>query len=100
MTRETFLQAWHALGARRLRTSLTLLGIIIASGSLVLLVALMRGGQAALQHAAQDATESDLIEAHAAEAPAEGAPADQPAAEDSQPEQAPEPAPTQSGGDS
>ncbi|MEY2935962.1 MAG: hypothetical protein RL033_6711 [Pseudomonadota bacterium] len=69
MMGETFGQAYRALRARRMRTLLTLLGIIIASGSLVLLAALLRGGEAALQRAAQDAIEGDLVEVRGAPPP-------------------------------
>jgi putative ABC transport system permease protein len=71
MRGESLRHALHSLRAQQVRTLLTLLGIMLASGSLVLLVALMRGGEAALQRAAQDATESDLVEVRRADPPPE-----------------------------
>ncbi len=62
-------QVARTLLAQRTRTLLTLLGIVIASGSLVLLVALIEGGERALLRASQEAVESDLLEVRASPPP-------------------------------
>jgi len=53
--------ALRQLSRQRLRSTLALLGIFLGTGSFVLLVGLLRGGQAALQYAAQEASEGDLV---------------------------------------
>jgi putative ABC transport system permease protein len=44
-----------------MRTALTLLGLVIGTGSIVLLASLLHGGREALLQANQDATDADLI---------------------------------------
>ncbi|WP_437681753.1 ABC transporter permease [Sorangium sp. So ce131] len=51
----------------RARALLTLLGIVIGTGSIVLLASLLRGGEAALVRASQDVVDADLIEVRRAE---------------------------------
>lgn len=46
----------------RVRAALTLLGIVIGTGSIVLLASLLRGGEEALVRANQQAIEADLIQ--------------------------------------
>ncbi len=53
----------------RMRAALTLLGIIIGSGSIVLLAGLLAGGETALMSANQDAYDADLIKVETADAP-------------------------------
>lgn len=48
--------------AHRSRTALTLLGVIIGTGSIVLLASLLKGGEEALLRANQGATDSDLVQ--------------------------------------
>lgn len=48
--------------AHKSRTLLTLLGIVIGSGSIVLLAGLLRAGEEALVNAGQQAVESDLVQ--------------------------------------
>lgn len=55
------LRSLSALFGRPGRTLLTLLGIVIGSGAIVLVSALVAGGQAALLHANQGVTDSDLV---------------------------------------
>jgi putative ABC transport system permease protein len=52
----------HTFAMNRLRAALTLLGIMIGSGSIVLLAGLLHGGEEALISTAQQATEADLIQ--------------------------------------
>jgi putative ABC transport system permease protein len=63
------LRAARALYAERLRTLLTLLGIVMGTSSLVLLVALLDGGRDALLAADQEANESDLVVVRAVDSP-------------------------------
>lgn len=42
-------EAWQALGANRLRTALTMLGMIIGVGAVVLMLAVGQGAQATVQ---------------------------------------------------
>ena len=51
----------HVFSANRGRTLLTLLGIMIGSGTIVLLAGLLRGGEEALIETNQRANESDLV---------------------------------------
>ncbi|AUX42326.1 hypothetical protein SOCE26_037560 [Sorangium cellulosum] len=51
----------------RTRALLTLLGIVIGTGSIVLLASLLRGGEDALVRASQDVVDTDLIEVRRAE---------------------------------
>src|SRR5262245_35224436 len=53
--------ALRSLAAHRARALLTLLGIVIGAGSIVLLASLLAGGKAVLMSSSQDATESDLV---------------------------------------
>jgi putative ABC transport system permease protein len=61
--------ALRQLSRQRLRSGLALLGIFLGTGSFVLLVGLLRGGQAALQYAAQEASEGDLVVVRKDDAP-------------------------------
>jgi len=42
-------EAWHAMGANRLRTALTMLGMVIGVGSVVLMMAIGQGAQYAVE---------------------------------------------------
>jgi putative ABC transport system permease protein len=57
------LRALSVLWSERLRTALTLLGIVVGSGAIVLVAGLVAGAEAALVKTAQSATGSDLVEA-------------------------------------
>ncbi len=59
----------HTFVANRLRVALTLLGVMIGSGAMVLLAGLLVAGEEALLRMAQNANESDMIELHGADAP-------------------------------
>ena len=59
----------HTFEQNRLRVALTLLGIIIGVGSIVLLAGLLRAGQEALVTTSQDATEADLVQIRGEVAP-------------------------------
>ncbi|WP_437308495.1 ABC transporter permease [Sorangium sp. So ce388] len=61
------LHSTRAVVADRTRAALTLLGIIIGTGSIVLLASLLAGGEEALLRASQQAVEADLIQIHPAE---------------------------------
>jgi putative ABC transport system permease protein len=58
-----------ALWSRPGRMLLTLLGIVIGAGAIVLVAALVAGGQAALLHANQGVTDSDLVLVRESSAP-------------------------------
>jgi putative ABC transport system permease protein len=60
---------WHGFVANRLRFFLTLLGVMIGCGSLVLLSGLLEGAREALLMASQQAAEDDLIEVRASMTP-------------------------------
>ncbi len=51
----------HTFSSNRVRSALTLLGIMIGSGSIVLLAGLMKGGQEALLLTEQAASEQDIV---------------------------------------
>src|SRR5262249_51787282 len=53
----------HTFASNRARLALTLLGIMIGSGSIVLLAGLLRGGREALAMTAQRAGDADIIQA-------------------------------------
>ncbi len=55
--------------AHRLRAALTVLGIVIGTGSIVLLASLLHGGEVFLVHASQEASDDDVIQAHVDEPP-------------------------------
>lgn len=55
--------------AHRVRAALTLLGIVIGTGSIVLLASLVHGGESYLVHANQEAEDGDVVEAHSDEPP-------------------------------
>ncbi len=59
----------HAFVTNRVRTLLTLTGIVIGSGSIVMLASLLRGGEEALVNSSQQANESDMIEVYSTRAP-------------------------------
>jgi putative ABC transport system permease protein len=61
--------ARNTFSQNRLRVMLTLLGIIIGVGSIVLLASLLRAGQEALMTTSQGATEADLIKVREEGAP-------------------------------
>ncbi|MDI3288319.1 ABC transporter permease [Polyangium sp. 15x6] len=63
------LRALGAVFAARTRAALTLLGIVIGTGSIVLLASLLHAGEAALLHASQEAVDGNLIEVGSAEVP-------------------------------
>lgn len=64
------LRALRALLREPLRTALTLLGIIIGSGAIVLVVGLVAGAETAIVAANQSITGSDLVEVRKKELPA------------------------------
>ncbi|MFO0675108.1 MAG: ABC transporter permease [Polyangiaceae bacterium] len=51
------------------RTFLTMLGLVIGAGSIVLLASLLTGGQDALARASQDVTDADLVEVYRRDPP-------------------------------
>jgi putative ABC transport system permease protein len=59
----------HAFATNRLRALLTLTGIVIGAGSIVMLASLMHGGEDALVRSSQQANESDMIEIYQSRAP-------------------------------
>ncbi|WP_437678341.1 ABC transporter permease [Sorangium sp. So ce131] len=61
------LHSARAVVADRTRAALTLLGVVIGTGSIVLLASLLAGGEEALLRASQQAVEADLIQVHPAE---------------------------------
>jgi putative ABC transport system permease protein len=71
--RDQFRAARHTFAANRGRTGLTLLGIMIGAGSIVLLASLLRGGEEALVKTEQHASDSDIIQVDADEAPVKAA---------------------------
>ena len=48
MLRAMLGEAWHAMGSNRMRTSLTMLGMVIGVGSVVLMMAIGQGAQYAV----------------------------------------------------
>ena len=67
MRLDDLLHSARAVVADRTRAALTLLGIIIGTGSIVLLASLLAGGEEALLRAGQQAVEADLIQVYPAE---------------------------------
>ncbi|HMI84049.1 MAG TPA: ABC transporter permease [Polyangiaceae bacterium] len=63
------LRALRALTGQRLRTLLTLLGIMIGSGAIVLVAGLVHGAEVALVAANQSVTGSDLVQIRAKDLP-------------------------------
>lgn len=63
----------HTFDANRGRTALTLVGIMIGAGSIVLLASLLSGGQEALLNADQGAADTDIVQVDSDEAPAKQA---------------------------
>src|SRR4051812_28443276 len=59
----------HTFVTSRLRVALTLIGIMIGAGAMVLLAGLLVAGKEALVRLAQGANESDLITVHTSDAP-------------------------------
>jgi putative ABC transport system permease protein len=59
----------HTFKTSKLRVGLTLLGIMIGSGAMVLLAGLLVAGEEALVRLSQGANESDMITLHNADAP-------------------------------
>ncbi len=59
----------HTFASNRARAALTLLGIMIGAGSIVLLAGLLRGGEEALVRTSQRANEADLISVRRDEPP-------------------------------
>ena len=59
----------HTFDANRGRTALTLVGIMIGAGSIVLLASLLTGGQQALLDHDQEATGSDVVQVDSDEVP-------------------------------
>jgi putative ABC transport system permease protein len=57
--------------AHRVRAVLTLVGVVIGTGSIVLLASLLRGGEEYLVHTNQEASGDDVVEAHRGERPPE-----------------------------
>ena len=63
----------HTFDSNRGRVALTLLGIMIGAGSIVLLASLLSGGQEALLNADQGAADTDIVQVDSDEAPAKQA---------------------------
>ncbi len=61
----------HTFASNKARAALTLLGIMIGAGSIVLLAGLLRGGEEALLSTSQRANEADLLSIHNDEPPAD-----------------------------
>ncbi len=59
----------HTFSTNRVRAALTLLGIMIGSGTIVLLAGFLKGGQEALLFSSQNANEADLIKVVREDAP-------------------------------
>ncbi len=59
----------HTFAANRARSALTLLGIMIGAGSIVLLAGLLRGGQEMLLYSEQSASETDIVRVNPDDAP-------------------------------
>ncbi|HZS35398.1 MAG TPA: ABC transporter permease, partial [Polyangia bacterium] len=59
----------HTFESNKARAALTLLGIMIGAGSIVLLAGLLRGGEEALVRTSQRANEADLIQVRRDEPP-------------------------------
>jgi putative ABC transport system permease protein len=59
----------HTFAANRGRSALTLLGIVIGAGSVVLLAGLLRGGQEMLLYSEQAASETDIVRVSPDDAP-------------------------------
>jgi len=59
----------HTFSSNRARAALTLLGIVIGAGSIVLLAGLLRGGEEALLTTSQRANEADLVQVRRDEPP-------------------------------
>ena len=59
----------HTFKTARLRVALTLLGVMIGSGAMVLLAGLLTAGEEALVRLAQDANETDMIEVSRSDPP-------------------------------
>src|SRR5687768_385437 len=59
----------HTFKTSKLRVGLTLLGIMIGSGSMVLLAGLLVAGEESLVRLSQHANESDMIEIRTADPP-------------------------------
>ncbi len=57
--------------AHRVRAALTLLGIVIGTGSIVLLASLLHGGETYLVHTNQAVSDNDIVEVHRDEPPTE-----------------------------
>src|SRR5688500_18494365 len=68
-TTDLVLSVRHTFETSRLRVALTLLGIMIGSGAMVLLAGLLVAGEEALLKTAQQANESDMIELDSADPP-------------------------------
>jgi putative ABC transport system permease protein len=59
----------HTFQSSRLRVALTLLGVMIGSGAMIVLAGLLTAGEEALMGLAQSANESDMIEIYGADVP-------------------------------
>ena len=59
----------HTFQSSRLRVALTLLGVMIGAGAMVLLAGLLTAGEERLMRLAQNANESDMIELYGADVP-------------------------------
>jgi putative ABC transport system permease protein len=59
----------HTFSSNRGRSALTLLGIMIGAGSIVLLAGLLRGGQEMLLYSEQAASETDIVRVNPEDAP-------------------------------
>ena len=63
------LRAGPGAFAHRVRAALTLLGVVIGTGSIVLLASLLHGGERTLIETNQEASDEDVIEVHAEDPP-------------------------------
>ena len=59
----------HTFDSNRARSALTLLGIMIGAGSIVLLAGLLKGGQEMLLYSEQAASETDIVRVSPDDAP-------------------------------
>jgi putative ABC transport system permease protein len=65
------LDAFRTAFAHRSRAFLTMLGIVIGAGSIVLLASLLHGGRSFLMHADQEAGDDDVLQAYVEDPPPE-----------------------------
>ncbi|MFO0728932.1 MAG: ABC transporter permease [Myxococcota bacterium] len=67
--RDLLISTWRTFSGYPARALLTLLGVVIGTGSIVMLAGLLEGAKAALKSTAQGITDSDTIRIHPEEPP-------------------------------